>query len=112
MASDMGFKQTSTGVNRARQFMPFMALKGYFDICRTKERVPEPFHELTEEEALALSQVVAGLRKGDVVQVSYYDTDAYVTCEGAVTEVVPELGYLRIIRKEIAFESIRSIECL
>ena len=92
--------------------MPFMALKGYFDICRTREHRPEPFHELTEEEALALSECVSRLEKGDVVRVTYYDTDAYVTREGAVSEVVPELGYIRIIRQAIEFEKILSVEPL
>ena len=43
--------------NRAAQFMPFAALRGYYDLLRTKERVPEPRHELTEEEARELSAV-------------------------------------------------------
>ena len=47
-----GFKPSSAGADRARQFMPFMALKGYFELCREQERCPAPRRELTEEEAL------------------------------------------------------------
>lgn len=110
--ANIGFKETSAGVNRAKQFMPFMALKGYFDLCREKERQPEPRHELTEEEALALSQVIAQLRKGDLARVVFYDKDAYVPCEGVVTEVVPELGFIRIVRREIPFSDVLSISKL
>lgn len=87
-----------------------MALKGYYELCREKERCPAPRRELTEEEALALSQVVAGLSKGDMVRVTFYDQDAYVTRQGMIGEVVPELRFLRLVRQRIAFDDILSIE--
>ena len=49
--------------DRAAQFMPFAALRGYYDLLRTKERVPEPRHELTEEEARELSAVAREVRE-------------------------------------------------
>ena len=104
------FEQASSNVDRARQFMPFMALKGYFDLCREKERHPAPRHTLTDEEALELSQIIARTRKGDMATVTYYDTDAYVTRQGIVSEVVPELRYIRIVRQAIPFDDILSIE--
>lgn len=111
MSDAIDFKEAAgSGANRARQFMPFMALKGYFDLCHERERVPQPRHELTEEEARDLSQTIAALRKGDMVRVTYYDGAAYVPCQGVLTEVVPELRYLRIVRKRIDFTDIRSIE--
>lgn len=96
----------------ARQFIPFMALKGYFDLCLEQERRPQPRHVLTEEEALALSQIIASLRKGSMVKVTYYDEDAYVTKQGTVSEVVPELRFLRIVRMRIDFDCILEIERL
>ena len=35
---------------RAAQFMPFAALKGYYDLIRERERVAEPKRELTDEQ--------------------------------------------------------------
>ena len=108
--SQLDFKEGSTGNNRARQFMPFMALKGYFDLCREKERVAEPRHELTEEEALALSERVASLRKGHMVRVRAYDGTGYVSIQGIVTEVVPALRFMRVVRRQIDFDDILSID--
>lgn len=31
--------------------MPFAALKGYYELIRERDRVPEPLRELSEEEA-------------------------------------------------------------
>lgn len=104
------FGNAISDADRARQFIPFMALKGYFEMCREKERVPQPRHVLTEEESLELSQVVAQLKKGDMVKVTYYDKDAYVTRQGVVSEVVPALRFLRIVRQQIDFEDILCIE--
>ena len=36
--------------DRAQQFMPFAALKGYYDLIRERERVAEPKRELTDEQ--------------------------------------------------------------
>ncbi|MGN0073350.1 MAG: hypothetical protein ACI36W_06125 [Coriobacteriales bacterium] len=107
---DIGFAPAVPRAERARQFMPFMALKGYYELCRQKERCPSPRRELTEEEALGLSQVVASLSKGDMVQVTFYDHDAYVIRQGVLAELVPELHYLRLVRQRIDFDDILAIE--
>ena len=49
--------------DRAQQFMPFAALKGYYDLIRERERTVEPRRELTDEQALELSQRLAGLER-------------------------------------------------
>ena len=36
--------------DRAQQFMPFAALKGYYDLIRERERTVEPRRELTDEQ--------------------------------------------------------------
>ena len=36
---------------RARQFAPFAALRGYYDLVRERERVVEPRREMSEESA-------------------------------------------------------------
>ena len=95
--------------SRARQFSPFAALKGYHELAKAKEHVPEPRQALTEEEALVLSQTLAGLCKGDVVRVRHYEGDAYAETVGAVSEVVEAHRVLRIVRKPIPFDGIAAI---
>ena len=98
--------------DRARQFMPFAALKGYYDMVRARERVPEPRHELTEEEAVALSERVARLRKGDMARVVYYKDDGYVSATGIVTQIETTLRELTVVKTRVPFDDIRSIEVL
>ena len=89
--------------------MPFAALKGYHELAASKERVPEPRREVTEEQALALSQAITALRKGDTVRVTHYEDGCYVQTVGAVSEVVEPLRFLRVIHKPIHFDDIFSL---
>ena len=73
-------KLTANGAvraGRAAQFMPFAALTGYFELVRKQEITVEPKCELTEEKALELSKKLEGLKRGDLVRVTYYDTYGY-----------------------------------
>ena len=95
--------------DRASQFMPFAALKGYYELIRTKERVVQPRHESTEEDQVRISSQLSGLNKGDVVRITYYDQDAYVTLQGAVAQVIPEYQTIQVVKTVIRFEDILDI---
>ncbi|MEG0790533.1 MAG: hypothetical protein RSG23_02780 [Gordonibacter sp.] len=96
--------------DRARQFMPFAALKGYYDLVRQRERVPEPRRELPEEEAVRLSAQVATLCKGDMVEATYYDGETYVVAEGMVAQVDEAYRTLTVVKRCIAFDDLWGIE--
>ena len=96
--------------DRARQFMPFAALKGYYELVAQQERISQPRHRLTEEEARDLSAQLSILHKGDLARVTYYDTDAYVTKQGIVARIDTTFRALRIIKTDIPFDDIVRIE--
>ena len=96
--------------SRAAQFMPFAALTGYYDLVREQERIVEPRHELTEEEAVALSRAIMQTKKGDLVRVTYYDRDGYVARTGIVSDIELTFRRLHLGSLCIAFDDIRDIE--
>ena len=96
--------------NRAAQFMPFAALTGYYELARQQERIAEPRHELTEEEADALSRAMAQVRRGDIVRVTYYDWDCYKTISGMVARIDTVYRRLQVVKTTIPFDDIRSLE--
>ena len=55
--------------DRAQQFMPFAALRGYYDLIRERERVVEPKRALSEEDELALSRAFARLERRRMARV-------------------------------------------
>lgn len=98
--------------DRAAQFMPFAALRGYYELIRQQQRIPEAKHELTDEEALALSQTVYRVRRGQVVRVVYYDEDAYVTLTGCVSRIDLVERELMVVKTKIALDDIRELEIM
>lgn len=95
--------------NRAAQFMPFAALRGYYELVRQQQRVREPRHELTDEEAEALSRTVSQLRRGQVVRVVHYNRDAYETLTGCVARIDLVSRELMVVKTPIRLDDIREL---
>lgn len=98
--------------NRARQFMPFASLRGYYDLIRQQERVREPRRELSDDQAEELSAVLAGFRRGDMVRVRHYVGDHYELTEGVLTEFDQVFRRMTIVRTELRFDDVISAERL
>lgn len=98
--------------DRARQFMPFAALRGYYDLVHAKEVVPEPRRPLSDDEARALDEIIASVAKGDVVGCRYYEGGGYREAEGAVSQIDLTFRELWIVRRRIPFAAIQSLEML
>ena len=98
--------------DRARQFMPFAALRGYYDLVHAKEVVPEPRRPLADDEARALDGIIANLVRGDVVRCRYYEDGGYRVAEGVVSQIDLTFRDLWIVRRRIPFSAIQSLERL
>lgn len=98
--------------DRAMQFAPFAALKGYYESIRLQERITEPRKELSEDEAEAISNTLNKLRMGTTVKIRYYDINAYTNIEGVVTEINPPYHRLKVVKTAIPFDDIYTIELL
>lgn len=96
--------------DRAQQFMPFAALKGYYDLIRERERTVEPRRELTDERALELSQRLAGLERREMASIVHYDGEAYVTTRGLVSDVDLAGRTVTVVRTRIPFDDIWEID--
>ncbi len=95
--------------SRAKQFMPFAALTGFYDLVKERERIVEPRRERTEEENRELSQKVSEIRKGCTVKIKYYYGNAYEIIEGYVSQIDFTMRYLKINKTEISFNDIYEI---
>ena len=96
--------------DRAKQFMPFAALKGYDEALRAKEKVVVPRAELSEEMAEELDRRLHQIQKNDVVTVVYYDKEAYLRVTGMVSRLDMDARLLKIVNTKIPFDDIRMIE--
>lgn len=91
---------------QARQFLPFNALTGYYRMILERQRVSEPKKELSEDETEALSEKLKNLQRHDLVSVTYYDKDAYITKTGLITDIDLTFRTLTVVKTKIAFQDI------
>lgn len=98
--------------DRARQFSPFAALRGYYELVHERERVIESRRPLSEEEARALDATIADLQRGAMVRAVFYEKEAYRTIVGTVSQVDMIYHDLWIVRERIPFDELCALEAL
>lgn len=81
---------------RAAQFAPFAALRGYSDVTEERRRMTEPKRMLSEDEEALLSDRLSKLRRRMTVTVTYYKNGQYITVTGTVTEWEPVFRTLSV----------------
>ena len=99
-----------TKEDRAKQFMPFAALKGYEIALREKERVVVPKSELSEEYKEELDYKLRQVEKKDMVTAIYFHKDEYVKVTGVVSRIDETARVLTIVNTKIAFADLYDIQ--
>ena len=74
-------------VDRAKQFLPFDALKGLQEALREKEIEYEEKIELSEESLTELENEFNKIEKGNYVKIRYYKNRQYSEINGIVTNI-------------------------
>ena len=98
--------------DRAVQFAPFAALTGFYDQVEEAEFVPGPRHELQDYEIEEISRVLENLKRGDLVELSYYEGHGYRNIQAVVQEVIIPYKQLRLRNQTISFEYIGSLKLI
>lgn len=95
---------------RARQFLPFASLKGYYDIINERKNIKEPKRVLSEEDCARLNEKLTCIKKNMMLKVTYYTGDSYDTIEGMVAKYDDVYRTVSIVKKVISFDDIYDIE--
>lgn len=96
--------------NRAKQFMPFAALKGLPEALEKKEKIVVPRPVLSEERLEELDYKMNQILKGMVVSVTYYEGEDCFQKTGMVAKKSAESRILQVVDKKIHFDTILGIE--
>lgn len=91
---------------RAKQFMPFDALKGFREALEEKERIVVPKRELSEEQKEELDLKMRQVRKGDIITVEYFHDGEYVQVTGRVSGIDEVGRVIKIVNTKIEMEDI------
>ena len=96
--------------DRARQFLPFDSLSGFYQLVKEQEKRIEVRRELAEDELEKLSYKYNQLVKGKIVKITYYDIDGYVEKEGMISDIDNIYRTITIITTKISLNDICNIE--
>ena len=97
---------------RAKQFVPFDALKGLKEAIAQKEHTPAPKRELSEGAIAEINTQLTDLKPGQLVTVVYYCdyTQEYHQLTGKVSKVDPYWKAVTIGNISIDFAELYQIE--
>ena len=99
---------------RAKQFLPFAALKGYEEALREREHIVVARSELSEEKLDELDNVFKRLHEGDIVTCIYYRSseECYIKVTGMVSKIDTDSRLLKIVNTKIDFEDIYELSII
>mgnify|MGYP004554036347 FL=1 len=92
--------------DRAKQFMPFSAVKGLEEALRGKEKIVVPKMELSPEMAEELDYKMHLLEKGKVVTVIYFSSGEYLKVTGLVARINQTSRVIQIVNTKVQFDDI------
>ena len=95
--------------DRAKQFMPFAALKGLPDALAAREKIIVSRIELSEEMAEELDRRMHELAKGRIATIVYFLKDEYIKITGMVARIDETSRLLQIVNTKIPFDDILEI---
>ena len=94
---------------RAKQFMPFAALKGHMEALRRREKIVVEKRELSEEYKEQLDRKLRKVRKNDIITVVYFCQGEYLQMTGMVAKIDVTARILKVVNTKIPFEDLYEI---
>ena len=110
MVYDSSHQSKMSVADRAKQFMPFSAVKGLSEALSAKERIVIPKAELSPERADELDYKMHQLQCGHIACVIYFHKDQYIKTTGMIARIDETSRLLQIVNTRIAFDDIYDIE--
>lgn len=99
-------------IERAKQFLPFDALKGLHIALHEKEVEHVDKFELSQEQRDEISEKLQLLGNGEIVVIKYYTNYNYNEIKGKVLYINPIKKVINVSKIEIPFVNIYNIEIL
>lgn len=94
---------------RAKQFLPFAALKGYPAALRRKEKIVVPKVEFSEDYQERLDRRLRQIRVQDVVTAVYFREGEYLKVTGMVSRIDRPARVLKIVNTKIPFDDLYDV---
>lgn len=105
----MANRRKASRIERARQFMPFASLRGYYEYILAQAEQSEPRRDPSDDECAELSQKLSRIERGMVLKVTHYRGGKYTAALGKVESVDFTLRFMKLDGQRIWFDDICSL---
>ena len=95
---------------RAKQFMPFDALKGFYDLIDEENIIVNSKKDLSEDMNIQLNSKLKDISKNDEVIIKHYHNIDYVETVGKINKIDYLYKKIYIMNSVIDFEDILNIK--
>lgn len=95
-------------IERAKQFMPFDALKGFKEALKEKEKIIVDKIDLCEDAIIEINNILINLKVGDIVKVVYFKQNEYIEVIGMISKIKND--FFVIVKEKIMYNNIYRIE--
>lgn len=95
--------------DRAKQFMPFAALKGLPEALAAREKILVSRIELSPEMEEELDRKMHLLAKGQMASVVYFQQGQYIRLTGMVARIDSTCRILQIVNTKISFDDLLDV---
>lgn len=99
-------------LDRAKQFMPFDALKGFREAIKEKEKQVENRTSMDEDNINKINKVLSKLKVGLRIKVTYYEEYRYISKVMNIKKLSFQSGKIIINNNVIYFDDLKDITIL
>ena len=96
-------------LQRAKQFMPFAALKGFETLLAAVAKPKEVQIELSEDQIDELNKILQTIHCGEWVRIVYYNKQRYTELTGAVDMISAQMQIISVQGIDIPFRYIKEL---
>lgn len=99
-------------LDRAKQFMPFDALKGFNEALREKEKVYDRRVVLAEDKVDEINKILSSIKINDYIEITYYSDGKYNVNRLKVKKLAFKVNKLYINDKVIYFKDLKDVKII
>ena len=101
-----------SNLNRAKQFLPFDSLKGFYKLIEEEEKQKDNKKELSEDSLNDINKTILNINKNDSVLIKHYHNVNYIETIGKVKKIDKINKIIYLDNTKILFDDVIDIKKL
>lgn len=97
-------------LNRAKQFLPFDSLKGFYELIEKEEKQKDNKKELSEDTLSDINKTILSINKNDNVLIKHYHNENYIETIGKVRKIDEVNKIIYLDNTKISFDDVIDIK--